>query len=131
MDLVGRKMMDGGEAAFRLLDEVEAAAEAARGTHPDLAGDVWAAAEGLREATEVMVTRDAQDRNAGAVAYLRAFARVLGAHYHLTATMADPARLPLARVAIRRLLPEYAALLAEAREGAAGLYDLTPEALQA
>ena len=28
MDLVGRKMMDGGEAAFRLLDEVQASAEA-------------------------------------------------------------------------------------------------------
>ncbi len=45
MDLVGRKLADGGEAAFRLLDEVEAGAEAARAQLPDLAGDVWAAAE--------------------------------------------------------------------------------------
>ena len=52
MDLVGRKMMDGGEAAFRLLDEVQAGAEAARATLPDLAGDVWNAAEALRETTE-------------------------------------------------------------------------------
>ena len=45
--------------------------------------------------------------------------------------MADPARLALAGVAIRRVLPEYAACLAEAREGAAGLYALSPEALGA
>jgi hypothetical protein len=32
---------------------------------------------------------------------------------------------------IRRLLPEHAALLAQAREGAAGLYAITPEALGA
>ncbi len=30
MDLVGRKLADGGEAAMRLLDEVQAGAEAAR-----------------------------------------------------------------------------------------------------
>src|SRR5690606_29517768 len=34
MDLVARKMMDGGEAAFRLLDEIEAVAETARAAHP-------------------------------------------------------------------------------------------------
>ena len=41
----------------------------------------------------------------------------------------DAARLPLARIAIRRLLPEHAAMLAQLREGAADLYALTPEAL--
>ena len=66
----------------------------------------------------------------GAVPYLRAFARVLGSHYHLKSAMADAAREPLARFAIRRLLPEHAALLAQVREGAAGLYALTPEVLR-
>ena len=61
--------------------------------------------------------------------YQRAFARVLGSHYHLLAAVADPAREPLARFAIRRLLPEHAALLAQTREGAAGIYALTPGAL--
>ena len=131
MDLVGRKMMDGGEAANRLLQEVEDFAYAARAQMPDLAEDVWQAAETMREATDAMVALDMQDRFAGAVAYLRAFSRVLGAHYHLRAAMADPARVDLARVYIRRLLPQYAACLAEAREGAAGLYALTPEALGA
>ena len=45
MDLVGRKMMDGGEAALRLIDEIEAGAEAARSLWPDLATPVWNAAE--------------------------------------------------------------------------------------
>ena len=129
MDLVGRKMMDGGEAAFRLIGEIEAAAGAARAVLPDLSKDVWNAAEALREGTEALVALAPNDRNAGAVAYLRAFARVLGAHYHLTAALADPARLPLARFMIRRLLPEHAALLAHVREGAEGLYAITPEAL--
>lgn len=131
MDLVGRKMMDGGEAAFRLLQEVQDAAEVARHGLPDLAGDVWNAAEALWEATEALVAQGATDRNAGAVPYLRAFARVLGAHYHLTAALADPSRLALARVAIRRLLPEHAALLAQVREGAEGLFALSAEDLAA
>ena len=131
MDLVGRKMMDAGEAAFRLLDEVQAGAEAARLTLPDLAGDVWTAAESLRETTEWMVAQDMEDRFAGSVPYLRAFARVLGGHLHLRAAMADAARLPLARVAIRRLMPEYIGLLAQAREGADGLFAVSPGDLAA
>ncbi len=127
MDLVGRKMADGGAAAFALIDEVQAGAEAARAALPDLAGDVWQAAEALREATETLLRQEMNDRFGGAVAYLRAFARVLGADAHLRAAVVDAgARRALARVAIRRLLPEYTALLAQAREGAAGLYDISP-----
>ncbi|WP_426033427.1 acyl-CoA dehydrogenase [Cypionkella sp. TWP1-2-1b2] len=131
MDLVARKMMDNGEAAYRLFDEVQAAAESARPSLPDLAGAVWTAAEALREATEALNTMAQNDRFAGAVPCLRAFARVLGGHFHLKAALADPTRLPLAQFAIKRLLPEYAPLLAQLREGAAGLYALTPEALSA
>ena len=131
MDLVGRKMADGGEAAFRLIDEVQAGAEAARATLPDLASPVWNAAEALREATEALVGAEMNDRFAGAVPYLRAFARVLSGHVHLRAAVADPARLALSAVAILRLLPEHAGLLAQAREGAAGLYALTDADLAA
>ncbi|MGQ0563987.1 MAG: acyl-CoA dehydrogenase [Gemmobacter sp.] len=131
MDLVGRKMADGGEAAFRLIDEVQAGAEAARAAMPDLATPVWKAAEALREATEAMVATGMNDRFAGAVPYLRAFARVLSGHVHLRSAMADPARRALAGVAILRLLPEHAALLAQVREGAAGLYALTDADLAA
>lgn len=131
MDLVGRKMADGGEAAFRLIDEVQRGAEAGRSKLPDLAGEVWAAAEALREATEGLLAMPLNDRFAGAVPYLRAFARVLGGHAHLKAMQADQAREAVARVMIRRLLPEHAALLAAAKEGAAGLYAVGADDLAA
>lgn len=130
MDLVGRKMMDGGEAAFRLLQEVEDFAESARCPLPDLAEDVWQAAETLRETTEWLITQDMTERAAGAVPYLRAFARVLGAHYHLQAAIkGGSARQALARIFITRLLPEHAGLLVQVRAGAAGLYALSDDEL--
>lgn len=132
MDLVGRKMMDEGRAAFRLLQEVEDAAKAARATLPDLAEAVWQAAETLREETESLLARGTQDRFAGAVPYLRAFARVLGAHYHLRAALAgDGARQRLAAVYIRRILPQAEADLAAARAGAVDLFALSPQDLGA
>ncbi len=134
MDLVARKMMDGGDAAYRLIDEVQAGAEVARAAGSDLASDVWNAAEVIRDTTEALVAQDLNDRFAGAVPYLRAFARVLGAHYHLRASIAEGGagpRTALARIAIKRLLPECAAHLAQVREGAAGLYALSAADLAA
>ncbi len=134
MDLVARKMMDGGEAAFRLLEEIESNAESARGRFPNIATAVWSAAETLREATEALVAAEMQDRFAGAVPYLRSVALVLGGHYHLCAAMAEAEEGPrtrLARIYIKRLMPEYASLLAHLREGAAGLYAVTLEDLSA
>ncbi|MEO1638026.1 MAG: acyl-CoA dehydrogenase [Pseudomonadota bacterium] len=133
MDLVARKLMDGGEAAFRLLEEIEQGAEAAKATHPELAEAVWQSAESLREATEWLVARDdLNDRFAGAVPYLRAFARVLGGHVHLASAVAgDAARLRLATFYIKRLLPEHAGLLAHAREGADDLMAISADDLAA
>jgi hypothetical protein len=132
MDLVGRKLADKGEAAFRLIDEVQAGAVAARSDLPALAEPVWQAAEALREATEGLLKQAPVDRQAGAVAYQRAFARVLSGHVHLRAAQAGEAgRAALARVAILRLLPEHEALLAQVSEGAADLYALTEEDLAA
>ncbi|TMV78983.1 acyl-CoA dehydrogenase [Thioclava sp. BHET1] len=136
MDLVARKMADEGEAAFRLMEEVEATAEAAREALPDLAHATWAAAETLREATEVLLAQKMEARFAGAVPYLRAFALVLGAHAHLRAALAEQGqsgapgpRSRLARVFIARILPQHGALLAEMREGAEALAALSPEDL--
>lgn len=131
MDLVGRKLMDGGDAAGRLLDEIEAFAEDARGTMPDLAEPVWQASESLREAVETLVTRDMPDRFGGAVPFLRAFARVLGGYFHLRAAMAVPGGAPerLARFYITRLLPEHVGLLGHALEDQAALMAITPEDL--
>jgi alkylation response protein AidB-like acyl-CoA dehydrogenase len=132
MDLVARKMMDGGDAAFALLDEIEAAAEAAKAAMPDLAEPVWQAAETLRETTEWLVTQDMTDRFAGAVPYLRAFARVLGGHYHLTAALqGDETRKRLATFYIKRILPEHAGLLAHVREGGDDLMAITLDDLVA
>ncbi len=131
MDLVARKMMDGGEAAFGLLDEIEAEIEAIKTRAPelsDLAEQVWQASETLRETTEWMVAqRDLNDRFAGAVPYLRGFARVLGGYFHLLAAAAAPgtARVALARFYITRMLPEHDGLLVQARAGAEGLYALS------
>ena len=131
MDLVGRKMMDGGAAAYRLLDEIQAEAEAAQGALPDLAQAVSGAAKTLRETTEWMVAQDMNDRFAGAVPYLKAFARVLGAYFHLKSAMADAKRVPLAQVYILRLLPEHMGLCTHARAGAEGLYALSVDDLVA
>uniref|UniRef100_UPI0040476643 acyl-CoA dehydrogenase n=4 Tax=Pseudomonadota TaxID=1224 RepID=UPI0040476643 len=132
MDLVARKLMDGGEAAFAILDEIEANAEAAKAALPDLAQAVWSAAETLRETTEWLVEQELTDRFAGAVPYLRAFARVLGGHAHLSAAMAgDGARARLATFYINSLLPEHGALLAQTREGAADLMAISADDLGA
>ena len=132
MDLVGRKMMDGGDAAFRLLDEIEAGAEAARAALPDLAQAVWSAGETLREATEWLLEQDMDTRFAGAVPYQRAFARVLGGHLHLKSALAgDAPRRALARFYVQSLLPEHTGLLAQVREGAGSVLGLSPDDLAA
>ncbi|MCA8881981.1 MAG: acyl-CoA dehydrogenase, partial [Rhodobacteraceae bacterium] len=135
MDLVGRKLADGGGAAGRLLDEIQAGAEAGRESFPDLADAVAVAAAALRDAIAWMVAQsDATERNAGAVPFLRAFARVLGGHFHLCAAVAEGtggARSKLAAFYIHRLLPEHAALLVQARAGAGDLYALDPDDLAA
>jgi alkylation response protein AidB-like acyl-CoA dehydrogenase len=133
MDLVGRKMMDGGDAACALLDEIESNAERARASLPDLAEPVWQATETLREAVEWMAAQsDMNQRFAGCVPFLSAFGRVLGGHYHLKAAMAEGGagtRTKVARFYINRLLPQYHGLLDHARAGAADLYDITNEEL--
>jgi alkylation response protein AidB-like acyl-CoA dehydrogenase len=135
MDLVGRKLSDGGEAAAALLDEIEAHAEAARAEMPDLAEPVWQASETLREATEWMVAQtDMNARFVGSVPFLRAFARVLGGHFHLAAAIAeggDGARTRLARFYITRLLPQHVGLLTQAMAGADDLFAITAEDLTA
>ncbi len=126
LDLVGRKMADGGAAALRLLNELDAIAAQ---DQSDLGQITTAALANLRAATQTLQSKDAEDRSAGAVDYLRAFARVLGAALHLKAALADPARRPLAAFYIQRLLPEHSALLAACGAGAAGVYALDAVAL--
>ena len=116
--------MDGGAAAFALLDEIEALD----------AGDFESAlkpmVQALRKTTEDMLALDLTDRFGGAVPYLMAFARVLGASYHVRAAASgDKARQAVAQYHLTRLLPEAHAMMVQAGCGAAGLYDLSPEEL--
>jgi alkylation response protein AidB-like acyl-CoA dehydrogenase len=126
MDLVGRKLMDGGAAAFALLDEIAAA------DHGAFAGRIAPVVAALRDTTEALLALDMADRFGGAVPYLMAFARVLGAHYHAkAAARGDATRTALARFYIDRLLPEAHSAMAQARCGASGLYDLSAEEIAA
>jgi hypothetical protein len=135
MDLVGRKMMDGGEAANILLDEIEADVEAARAAMPELAEPVWQATETLRESVEWLVSQtDMNTRFAGSVPFLMAFGRILGGYYHLKAALAEGGEGPrskLARFYIRRLLPQHASYLEHARAGSDDLYAFSLEDLEA
>ena len=130
MDLVGRKLADGGDAARALLGDVEATVDAARQARPDLADGLHQAAAALARAVDGLLTcEDLNDRFAGAAPFLRAFALVLGGHYLLKAALIDEGRLPLARFAVHHLLPEVPALVASTLRGAADLYALDAEAL--
>ena len=130
MDLVGRKMMDGGTAAQALLDEIMDDARA----HSQMDGTrveaVWKAAQTLSEATNRLVERGMNDRNAGAVPYLSAFARVLGAYYHLRAAAAgDEDDKRLAWIYVDRVLPRYRAELIEVEAGFDDLQAISDSAL--
>ena len=69
MDLVGRKLMDGGDAARAVLAEIADTPQ-----NPALT----AAHAAVQDATEAMLSLDMNDRFAGATAYLRAFGLTLG-----------------------------------------------------
>lgn len=133
MDLVGRKLMDGGTAVRALLDEISETVIGLQKLHPDLSTALLVALEKLRKTTEWMLSqKDMADRFAGAVPYLRGFARVLGGYYHLCAAAhekGDGARTKLATFYIHSLLPEYSGLLVQAMQGADDLYALDLEEL--
>ncbi|MEL6232860.1 MAG: acyl-CoA dehydrogenase [Pseudomonadota bacterium] len=122
LDLVGRKLADGGAVAQALIEEM---AEA--GVSDAVLGP-------LRDATGWMLGADPQDRAAGATAYLDAFALALGARYLDRSAALAPGDLraeALAAYHRERHLPRIAGLCAEACVGAGTLYALAPEALAA
>jgi hypothetical protein len=95
-------------------------------TRSDATSEPLIAATGaVRAATARLLAAPMNDRFAGAVPCLAAYARLLGTHYHALAAQSDPARAPLASLALSRLLPEIPGLLAQAESGAEALYALT------
>ena len=123
MDLVARKMMDGGAAAFALLDEASTLAKG------DIGSGLAAAVDDLRRTTRWLANQtDLNERFAGAGPYLEAFALVLGAAAHVKAAAAeggDGPRAALARFFVACLLPAHSGLSAAVRTGAAPVYGLT------
>ena len=105
------------------------------GRSDDLAQPLKEALALLADKTEWLVQqKDLNDRFAGAAAYLKAYARMLGAYCHYRAYVCDHgqgARAKLATFYINTLLPEHIALLAQATQGAKDLYALTVEDLVA
>ena len=130
LDLVGRKLSDGGAAAKAVLAEIATTAEATG----DMGAALAAAAGRLGEATEGMLAApEFNDRAAGCVPYLRAWGLTLGAHYLLKGMAADPSeeRQALAQFFVHQILPKAQAELAAATAGAALLYALPAEKLTA
>jgi len=123
MDMVGRKLSDGGVAAYALLDEITP-----KGGN-DLAVLLADSVAQMRAVVDWMLAAELNDRFAGATPLLRAFALTMGGHYLLKAAKADAARLPLANFYIRQILPEVAALSKAACAGADALYAFKADAL--
>jgi hypothetical protein len=123
MDLVARKMTDGGEAAFLLMDDMDSFLVTAN--ESTLTPHLRCAVDELRKTTEWLVQQDINERFAGAVAYQKAFARVLGGYFHVVAAMSgEVKRVRLATFYINYLLPESVALCAQAQTGASDIYAL-------
>ncbi|MEM6622466.1 MAG: acyl-CoA dehydrogenase [Pseudomonadota bacterium] len=134
MDLVGRKLADGGKAAEALLAEVAATVDAARATAPDMADALNAAHSKLSGVTRWMLSApEMNDRFAGAVPYLKAWGQTLGAHYLLKGALQDPSetRMAMARFYVHQVLPQMHAHAQAATAGAAPLYALDAERLTA
>ncbi len=138
MDLVGRKLADGGAAAKALLDEIGETVDAATavgGAMTALGTTLEAALTAARETTDVLLAApDINDRFAGAAAYLRMLALTLGGHYLLKAAMAAPedaTRLAMAQFFASSYLPQVTALASSAGQGAAVLYAVDVEKLSA
>ena len=129
MDLVGRKLMDGGKAAFSIIDEIQETIKQCPVDFSSIANEVQRASEALSKTIEWMcVQKNINDRFAGAVPFLNAFGRVLGGYFHLKSAIQEGhngPRTKLARFYIFNLMPEYLGLLTQARQGCDGLYSFS------
>jgi hypothetical protein len=132
MDLVSRKLADGGEAARALLAEVGETVERLEQVDPDLAALMRPALGAMTEATGWMTAQsDLNDRFAGAVEYLRSFALTRGGHYLARAALADTGntdRMALLKFFVHHEVSQVAGLCSAASSGASQLYLLDTDA---
>ena len=118
MDLVGRKLADGGAAARALVSRSRATA--GRGD-PRLAS----AARHLADATGWMRPPSPTTASPAPSPTSAPSPLTLGGHYLAKAAAADPRHAALADFHLGRLLPEVAALCDAARTGAGAVYAAT------
>lgn len=111
LDLVGRKMADGGTAVRSLLSQIGETAGVAARTLPKLSEPLDEALGRLSAVSEALLSLPVASRAAVATDYAQALSLVLGAGYHLRSAMADPARYPLASFFVDRVLPYASAHL--------------------
>lgn len=132
MDLVSRKLADGGEAAWVLLAEVAETVDRLEQVDPVLAGVMRAALGAMTETTGWMTAQsDLNSRFAGAVEYLRGFALTRGGHYLARAALAeagDADRMALLRFFVHHEMSQIAGLCSAACSGASLLYLLDTDA---
>ena len=132
MDLVSRKLKDGGEVAFTMIKEIENFTASLDFEYKEMVAALEKATQDLRETTKWILNQNMNDRFSGAVNYLRFFARVLGGYYHLKASSSEEDedfRMKLADVYFSRLLPEYHGLSLSIRRGSEDIFALTEEEL--
>ena len=129
MDLVGRKMMDNGEAAYAIINEIKDYINNLSMVKKDLSGLLEMANETLRDTVEHLNSKkEVSDRFGGAMPFLMGYARVLGGFYHLKAAVVEGGsgpRTKLAEFYIRRILPEAMSFLAAAKSGPDEIYNLS------
>ena len=133
MDLVARKMADGGESLEALITELEASASECRSADDEPVGLLKSEIARFRKTAGWMLKQgDMNQRFAGSRSFLRALALLLGADFHLRAFAAEAGngrRSALARVYFNRFVPCISSCCNEAEAGDSDLYSISAEDL--
>jgi hypothetical protein len=128
MDLVNRKLSDGGAAGFSLIEEfveTEKRCNETRVIRSDLVQEFRAARLNLSMAMHWMVDcNNLNERYSGATPFLKAFGLILGAHYLLKGAIKseDSERIELAQFYIDHILPESQSAIKSACRGSRSIY---------
>jgi hypothetical protein len=128
MDLVSRKLSDGGAAGFSLIDEFWETENTCKDTNlikPEVVKEFQEARLNLFMALNWMVnSNNLNERYAGATSFLRAFGLILGANYLLKGALKSQElqRIELAQFYIEHILPESHAAIKSACRGTSSIY---------
>lgn len=133
MDLVARKMADGGKSLEALIAELEASASECGSAGDELTELLKSGIARFRRTAGWMLKQgDMNLRFAGSRSFLRALALLLGADFHLRAFAAEAGngrRSSLARVYFNRLVPCISSCCSEAEAGDSDLYAISADDL--